>query len=116
MPKRKRDTPEGGEAEEKTAAQPSLKQLRAEQKFEHGAKLLTRAFKTARGFERQKLGRRHKSAASSNNTADVTRIDAEVAALKVGCAVVHNKGWGRLLIMRCKLDSRPPSCSFILPV
>jgi len=94
MPKRKRETPEGGEVGEKTAVQPSLKQLRAEQKFEHGAKLLTRAFKTARGFERQKLGRRHKTASSSKNTADTTRIDAEVASLKVGFAVQYTRsGW-----------------------
>jgi len=83
MPKRKREMPDGRDETVKTTVQPSLKQLRAEQKFEHGAKLLTRAFKTARGFERQKLGRRHKTASSSKNTADAARIDAEVAALKV---------------------------------
>jgi len=84
MPKRKREMPDGGgEEAEKSTIQPSLKQLRAEQKFEHGAKLLTRAFKTARGFERQKLGRRHKTASASKNATDTARIDAEVAALKV---------------------------------
>jgi len=88
MPKRKRD-----DLAEKTTTdtrQPSLKQLRAEQKLHHGRDLLARAFRTARGFERQKLGRRRKAASSSTGDArDGVRIDAEVVALKVCCDPAH---------------------------
>ena len=83
MPKRKRDDLAADKTTSDTR-QPSLKQLRAEQKLHHGRDLLARAFRTARGFERQKLGRRRKAATSSTGDAkDVVRIDAEVVALKV---------------------------------
>lgn len=63
--------------------QKSIRQLRTEQKLEHGQKLLFRAFKTAKGFERQKLGRRRKTASADDDTKDMERIDAEVTVLKV---------------------------------
>ena len=49
-----------------------------------GKKRLFRALKAARGFERQKLGRRTKQAHAKQAAGDVARIEAEVAALKVG--------------------------------
>ena len=52
--------------------------------LEQGKKALFRSLKVARGFERQKLGRRQKTAKAENAAADAARLDAEVAALKVG--------------------------------
>ena len=46
-------------------------------------KALFRALKLARGFERQKLGRRQKAAKQSNDDVETARLNAEVAALKV---------------------------------
>jgi len=83
MPKRKRETSDAVEVDNHKKAQPSIRQLRAEQKVDHGQKVLTRAFKAACGPERQKLGRRQKTAASTKNDSDLKRINAEVAALKV---------------------------------
>lgn len=51
--------------------------------LDQSRKALFRALKIARGFERQKLGRRQKTAKAENNDADIVRLDAEVAALKV---------------------------------
>lgn len=43
---------------------------------------LFRSLKVARGFERQKLGRRQKTAKTENDAPDTARLEAEVAALK----------------------------------
>lgn len=45
--------------------------------------LLAQALKLARGFERQKLGRRQKSAKAADNDSDSKRLVAEIKALKV---------------------------------
>ena len=45
--------------------------------------LLTRALKLAKAFERQKLGRRQKTADLSEASKDSERIVAEIKALKV---------------------------------
>ena len=45
--------------------------------------LLTRALKLAKAFERQKLGRRQKTADLSEASKDPARIAAEIKALKV---------------------------------
>ena len=58
-------------------------QDRLEALVEHGKKSLFRALKVARGFERQKLGRRQKVAHESNFAAEEARLIAEVKALKV---------------------------------
>ena len=47
------------------------------------SKELVRAFKTAQGFERQKLGRRKRNAAGQDDIKEMMRIDSEIAALKV---------------------------------
>lgn len=44
---------------------------------------LFRALRLARGFERQKLGRRQKVAKQAKDDAETVRLNAEVAALKV---------------------------------
>ena len=52
---------------------------------ENSKKSLWRALKLARGFERQKLGRRQKMAKQQSHGENCSsRLDAEIAALKVG--------------------------------
>ncbi|KAG8628657.1 hypothetical protein KVT40_002522 [Elsinoe batatas] len=79
MPKRKRESGSvGGDAEKLE----SLRTLQAKAKIHHGQNVLHRAFKTAKGFERQKLSRRHKNATSQKDHTAVARIDAEIEATK----------------------------------
>lgn len=83
MPKRKREgaeSPEASSCEEQTK---SMRQRRVEHKVDQGHKILNKAFKTAKGFERQKLGRRRKTACEKGDRQDVERIDAETEAIKV---------------------------------
>ena len=79
MPKRKR---EGGDAPDEDSRS-NVKQRRTEHKLKLGAIKLGHAFKVAKGFERQKLGRRRKNAVAQSNQSDLTRIDAEIEAIKV---------------------------------
>ncbi|KAM0723742.1 hypothetical protein Q7P37_000732 [Cladosporium fusiforme] len=58
------------------------KQKRLQLKLEQGTVKVGHAFKVAKGFERQKLGRRQKTAASEKNEKNADRIEAEIAALK----------------------------------
>ena len=50
--------------------------------FTQSLKLLHRALKTSKGFERQKLGKRLTNAKTKNLLADCTRINQEIAVLK----------------------------------
>ncbi|KAM3415403.1 hypothetical protein BST61_g8929 [Cercospora zeina] len=81
MSKRKR---EAAEQEDADAAEPGARCFRRQRQimatFAQSAQSLEQALKLARGFERQKLGRRKKTARGDKHTA--MRIDAEVAALK----------------------------------
>jgi hypothetical protein len=52
--------------------------------FDQGVQTLSRALRTARGFERQKLGRREQKAKSEKNHDLLDRIGEEIRALKVG--------------------------------
>lgn len=89
MPKRKR---EDGEVEgSPEPADP--KQKRLQLKLEQGTVKLGHAFKVAKGFERQKLGRRQKTAASEKNEKNAQRIETEIAALKVRAKVPMCLGW-----------------------
>lgn len=84
MPKRKRETAED-------RPQPSIqnaRQKRVEEKLFHGKKVLHRALKIAKGFERQKLGRRQKTALQQKNDGEKKRIDEEIEALKVSLAAL----------------------------
>lgn len=56
---------------------------RLRHRFERGTQLLFRALKTARGFERQKLGRRQKTAGKDGDNNALSRLGAEVRVLKV---------------------------------
>ncbi|PLB55353.1 Bud-site selection protein [Aspergillus steynii IBT 23096] len=75
MPKRKLSDRDSAPAH-------SLQTIRLSQKFDQGVQLLTRALKTARGFERQKLGRREKTAKSQGGDETLKRLAEEVQVLK----------------------------------
>ncbi|KZF21034.1 Bud-site selection protein [Xylona heveae TC161] len=82
MPKRKHGDALGEGREVRLDRMIAVRRKHAEEKIVHGIKLLNKALKTARGFERQKLGRRQKTAKSQKNEADLARLDAEIEALK----------------------------------
>lgn len=86
MPKRKLNELYGSRAdnEAQSAGRVEAQKAAAEQRIAHGKKLLNRALKLSKGFERQKLGRRHKAAIQKKDEAEVARLDAEIEALKVG--------------------------------
>lgn len=91
MPKRKRDT-----NDEPRQARQAATDKRVEEKLFHGRKLLQRALKLAKGFERQKLGRRHKTAAQKGEAEELTRLDAEILALKVCIHLLKSSYYGRM--------------------
>ncbi|KAK2865326.1 hypothetical protein FQN49_003685 [Arthroderma sp. PD_2] len=82
MTKRKRETPEGDDSYNWGDKKLRLQRLRLEQKVQHGVVLLHRALKVARGFERQKLGRREKTARQESDRMLLNRHMNEVEALK----------------------------------
>jgi hypothetical protein len=81
MPKRKLSDADSGPGTEKRTY--NVQTMRLTQKFEHGVTILSRALKTARGFERQKLGRREKTAKSQGGAETLQRLAEEVSFLKV---------------------------------
>lgn len=84
MPKRKRDTSADTEAGDVIPrAYDGAKKQRVQYKLKQGVVKVGHAFKLAKGFERQKLGRRQKAAVAENKEKDIHRINAEIAALKV---------------------------------
>ena len=54
----------------------------------NGKKALYRALRVSKGFERQKLGRRQKSAKDQSEAVESVRLAAEVTALKVSDSTV----------------------------
>lgn len=60
--------------------------VRLAQTFDQGVHTLSRALRTARGFERQKLGRREQKAKTEKNDDMLARVGEEIAALKVWLA------------------------------
>ncbi|KAJ5776325.1 uncharacterized protein N7511_001336 [Penicillium nucicola] len=60
----------------------SIHGTRLTQMFENGVQLLIRALKTSRGFERQKLSRREKTAKSQKDMKTLARLAEEIEALK----------------------------------
>ena len=80
MPKRKRD-----EVEDHDTIEKSLRAF-----ILYGTKQLFRALKTAKGFERQKLGKRHKNAREQKQTGELSRLEKEIAVLKVRCSELAN--------------------------
>jgi len=86
MPKRKRDDFGSSEENPNRSAARALRiqKLHLEDILSNGTKTLFRALKIARGFERQKLGRRQKTAKVAKDDAETRRLEVEVATLKVG--------------------------------
>lgn len=85
MPKRKREAPTG-DAEEAPiveSAPKGAKAQRIQHKLAQGSVKIGHAFKVAKGFERQKLGRRQKTAVAEQDETAAQRIYAEIGALKV---------------------------------
>lgn len=80
MPKRKHSELSGEDASDNFNR---VKATRLGHKFERGTQLLFRALKTSRGFERQKLGRRQKTAKSEKDAKTLERLEKEVHVLKV---------------------------------
>ncbi|KAF1984930.1 Bud-site selection protein [Aulographum hederae CBS 113979] len=81
MPKRKRDGTIAA-AQNFSLKTPEARRPYVEEKIKHGLKVLTRALKLARGFERQKMSRRQKAAKSGGDEKVLVRIDREIEALK----------------------------------
>lgn len=61
----------------------SMMAVRLGVKFDHGVQMISKGLKTARGFERQKLSRREKTAKSQDNATALSKLVEEVNALKV---------------------------------
>lgn len=80
MPKRKRDGRVVGQS-----GPPEEDRQRAdlERQIQLGKRQLTRNLKLAKGFERQKLGRREKDARAKKDDKEIAKIEAEIQALKV---------------------------------
>ena len=81
MPKRKRGL-DGTENDPARAQE--QQQIELAQKLAHSKKLLHRALKTAKGFERQKLGKRLKLAKDKGDDQELQRLETELNVLKVG--------------------------------
>ncbi|KAJ5612453.1 hypothetical protein N7510_005647 [Penicillium lagena] len=82
MPKRKLSEL-NGPARSSDARKLSMQAVRLTHKFDLGVQILIRGLKVARGFERQKLSRREKTAKSQENASTtLSRLAEEVKALK----------------------------------
>ncbi|KAH7410832.1 Bud-site selection protein [Cadophora sp. MPI-SDFR-AT-0126] len=77
MPKRKRSTFDG--TGDRVL---HMRKEDAQEKLTQSKKLLHKALKTAKGFQRQKLGNRLKIAKAENKSEDIVRINREIEALK----------------------------------
>lgn len=83
MPKRKLSEL-NGPARSSDTRKLSMQAVRLTHKFDLGVQIITRGLKVARGFERQKLSRREKTAKSQENASTtLSRLAEEVKALKV---------------------------------
>jgi hypothetical protein len=77
MPKRKRST-----YEDDSERVSRMQKQDVQEKLTQSKKLLHRALKTAKGFERQKLGKRLKLATTNKQSEEIARINREIEALK----------------------------------
>lgn len=82
MPKRKLGELDGPQRSGDKAGKMSMKAVRLGVKFDQGVQIITKGLKTARGFERQKLSRREKTARSDNNRITLIKLGEEIEALK----------------------------------
>lgn len=81
MPKRKLSELNGSAHGD--ARKLSMKAIRLTNKFEQGVQQISKGLKVARGFERQKLSRREKTAKLQGESTTLSRLAEEVEALKV---------------------------------
>lgn len=92
MSKRKRGAESGSDAGEREIPEAVRAQRqRLESVLERSKKTLFQALKLARGFERQKLGRRQKVAKAAEDDGDSKRLAAEVIALKVSFRMMPSR-------------------------
>ena len=82
MGKRKFDAVDGNDLSA-SKRQKSSQQDDLEGILDNGKKALYRALRVSKGFERQKLGRRQKTAKEQNESVESVRLAEEVTALKV---------------------------------
>lgn len=82
MPKRKREDGPGHRQGRHYSKYSRTTQDDVEDHINTGLKALTRALKQAKGFERQRLGKRVTEATKSDDTTTIERLNAEIAALK----------------------------------
>lgn len=83
MPKRKRVEFEDSNPTNPDKSECKIQRKQLQLEIDHGCRILYRALKIARGFERQKLGRRQKSAREKQEDTRLARLEVEVQALKV---------------------------------
>jgi hypothetical protein len=81
MPKRKRGQYRREEPD--PTKELELKKVEIAKKLVHGKKVLHRALKTAKGFERQKLGKRIKLATEKQDAVGAGKLERELNVLKV---------------------------------
>ncbi|KAJ5796332.1 uncharacterized protein N7518_004872 [Penicillium psychrosexuale] len=81
MPKRKLDEV-SGPARSSDTRKMSIHGTRLTQMFENGVLMIMRGLKTSRGFERQKLSRREKTAKAQKDDKALARLKEEIETLK----------------------------------
>jgi hypothetical protein len=104
MPKRKRAHYRREEID--PTQEIELKKGELEKKLVHGRKVLNRVLKTAKGFERQKLGKRIKLATVEQDEAEARRLQRELHVLKVH--ILNLLGKGAALIVAFHRRSTTP--------
>ncbi|KAJ5125715.1 hypothetical protein N7448_005033 [Penicillium atrosanguineum] len=85
----------------------SMKAVRLGVKFDHGVQMISKGLKTARGFERQKLSRREKTAKSQDNSTALSKLVEEVNALK---ALDYNVTAAKYLFKQLSKTKRIAEC------
>lgn len=71
------------------SAKQSLQVSRLSTKFDHDVQALSKALKVARGFEKQKMGRRGKKAKTEEESKAIARLEEEGRLLKVCLFHIH---------------------------
>ena len=71
------------------SAKQSLQASRLSTKFDHDVQALSKALKVARGFEKQKMGRRGKKAKTEEESKAIARLEEEGRVLKVCLFHIH---------------------------
>jgi len=103
-----RDSDEGIDVDAPFSGQQQKR--RVEATIEDAQKQIFRGLKVARGFERQKLGRRQKAAKSSGKEQDIARLEAEVQVLKMLDLTVTAEHYLNRYLARTKSVASHPAC------